>query len=158
MRRERPATPPVEPEVCKHPGTKKTWTDNEDGTHTVICSCGNYEETEEHTYDLDGNTKCKCGAERPATPPVEPEVCKHPGTKKTWTDNEDGTHTVTCSCGNYEKTEDHTYDLDGGTKCKCGATKSTTPVEPEVCKHHLNTVPKQVPTCTEAGRKSTSVL
>ena len=149
----KPTTPPVEPEVCKHPGTKKTWTDNEDGTHTVICSCGNYEETEEHTYDLDGNTKCKCGAERPATPPVEPEVCKHPGTKKTWTDNEDGTHTVTCSCGNYEKTEDHTYDLDGGTKCKCGATKSTTPVEPEVCKHHLNTVPERAPTCTEDGMK-----
>ena len=150
----KPTTPPVEPE-CKHPGTEKTWADNEDGTHTVTCSCGNYKEIEKHTYDLDGNTTCKCGATK-STPPVEPEVCKHPGTKKTWTDNEDGTHTVICSCGNYEETEEHTYDLDDNTKCKCGATKSTPPVEPEVCKHPnvKEAIPEVPATCETDGMKA----
>ena len=122
--------------------------------HGKQCSvCHEWGDIGQHVFDQPGD-KCICGLKNPKpvepSTPVEPE-CKHPGTKLSWTNNGDGTHTVTCSCGNYTKSESHTYDLDGDTKCKCGAMKPTTPVEPEVCKHHLNTVPKQVPTCTEAG-------
>ena len=123
-------------------------------THGEHClHCGEPMKVAKHTFV---NDVCKvCGAAKPTTPPVEPE-CEHPGTEKTWADNEDGTHTVTCSCGNYKEIEKHTYDLDDNTKCKCGAMKPTTPVEPEVCKHPnvKEAIPEVPATCETDGMKA----
>ena len=115
-------------------------------THGEHCRyCDTPMKVAKHTFV---NDVCKvCGATKPTTPPVEPE-CTHLGTKLSWMNNGDGTHTVTCSCGGFTKSESHTYDLDGDTKCKCGAEK---PVHTHDWKYiATNSKPA---TCKEAGFK-----
>ena len=124
--------------------------------HGYQCEvCAEWKDLENHNFNQLDNT-CICGQKN--LKPVEPTEpkCEHQGTLLRWTNKGNGTHAVTCSCGNYEKTEGHTYDLDGGTKCKCGATKSTTPVEPEVCKHPnvKEAIPEVPATCETDGMKA----
>ena len=120
-------------------------------THGEHClHCGEPMKVAKHTFV---NDVCKvCGAAKPTTPPVEPE-CKHPGTKLSWTDNQDGeTHAVFCNgCGTtIDKAAAHTWEND---VCKfCRAQKTENP-KPDECKHYLNTVPERAPTCTEDGMK-----
>ena len=120
-------------------------------THGEHClHCGDPMKVAKHTFV---NDVCKvCGAAKPTTPPVEPE-CKHPGTKLSWTDNQDGeTHAVFCNgCGTtIDKAAAHTWEND---VCKfCRAQKTENP-KPDECKHYLNTVPERAPTCTEDGMK-----
>jgi len=120
-------------------------------THGEHClHCGEPMKVAKHTFV---NDVCKvCGAAKPTTPPVEPE-CKHPDTKLSWTDNQDGdTHAVFCNgCWTtIDEAAAHAWEND---VCKfCHAKKTETP-KPDECKHYLNTVPEQAPTCTEDGMK-----
>ena len=116
--------------------------------HGKQCSvCHEWGDIGQHVFDQPGD-KCICGLKNPKpVEPTEPE-CEHKYLSYT-PDSNGHTHTITCDDCEKTWTTAHTFNEDG--KCVCGATKPSTSVEPELCKHHLNTVPKQVPTCTEAG-------
>lgn len=133
--------------------------DNGDGTHSWLCTVCKAEDPdydpwqhEAHSWvEENGIEKCgKCGAVKPVDPTPE---CDHPGTKLSWTDNQDGeTHAVFCNgCGTtIDKAAAHTWEND---VCKfCRAQKTENP-KPDECKHYLNTVPERAPTCTEDGMK-----
>ena len=79
--------------TCDHMGNNWTYTNNEDGTHKVICAdCE--EVVTEATECVYTDGKCICGAEL-----VVEEKCDHVGKEYTYANNEDGTHKVTCECG-----------------------------------------------------------
>ena len=133
--------------------------DNGDGTHSWLCTVCKAEDPdydpwqhEKHSWvEENGIEKCgKCGAVKHVDPTPE---CDHPGTEKTWTYNKDGkTHAVFCKKCNttINGTENHIWE---NGECKyCHAKKTETP-KPDECKHYLNTVPEQAPTCTEDGMK-----
>lgn len=62
-----------EAEMSKHDWKQTGIKDNGDGTHTVSYTCElnashtMSDEPEEHTYDQEDGTKCRCGAEKPVT-------------------------------------------------------------------------------------------
>ena len=128
-------------EKLKQKGTDK---------HGYQCEvCDEWKDVEDHSFNESDDT-CICGLKNPKpVEPTEPE-CEHKYLSYT-PDSNGHTHTITCDDCKKTWTTAHTFNEDG--KCVCGATKPSTSVEPEVCKHHLNTVPEQAPTCTEDGMK-----
>lgn len=103
---------------CDHVGTKYTYTNNGDGTHTTTCECGESLGTSV-CYWENATTPCACGSYKPVEP-VEPE-CDHVGTKYTYANNGDGTHTTTCECGEVLGTNDCVWE--NGKACICGSTE-----------------------------------
>ena len=114
------------PVACKHEGEQKLVPNADGKTHNAYCpnpDCNELmSENIPHSYIYENNTKCACGAEKPA--------CDHVGVQKV-VDNKDGkTHTVICpKCDEVLNTKaEHVYAEDTG-KCACGAVK------PAECKH-----------------------
>ena len=119
---------------CNH--TSQTAKDNGDGTHTFFCNdCGKELETEDHTYEAgvtsnnDGthNVNCSCGdfVTYKCYDYDGDHACDSCGYKMGClfgagvTSNNDGTHNVNCSCGNYMTVK--CLDPDGDGKCdSCG--------------------------------------
>ena len=87
-------------------------TSNNNGTHNVNCSCGNYMTVK--CLDPDGDGKCdSCGYLM---------YCNH--ISKSVKNNKNGTHTFFCrDCGEKLETEEHEYNEATGA-CVCGALKS----------------------------------
>ncbi len=122
--------------------------------HNKVSTCTEHAAVtiaENHTYDQENNTKCRCGAEKPSTPP---EPCQHtntewrtsdtqhwqfcldcetevPGTRANHTgwgnyQNNGADHTKTSTCTEHTAvtvTENHSYGANG--ECACGAKQST---------------------------------
>jgi len=131
-------------EKLKQKGTDK---------HGYQCEvCDEWKDVEDHSFNESDDT-CICGLKNPK--PVEPTEpkCEHQGTLLRWIDNKDGkTHAVLCNgCWTtIDEAAAHAWEND---VCKfCHAKKTETP-KPDECKHYLNTVPEQAPTCTEDGMK-----
>ena len=119
---------------CDH--ISQTAKDNGDGTHTFFCNdCGKELETEDHTYEAgvtsnnDGthNVNCSCGdfVTYKCYDYDGDHACDSCGYKMGClfgagvTSNNDGTHNVNCSCGNYMTVK--CLDPDGDGKCdSCG--------------------------------------
>ena len=121
--------------------------------HGYQCEvCAEWKDLENHNFNQLDNT-CICGQKN--LKPVEPTEpkCEHQGTLLRWIDNKDGkTHAVLCNgCWTtIDEAAAHAWEND---VCKfCHAKKTETP-KPDECKHYLNTVPEQAPTCTEDGMK-----
>ena len=88
------------------------YTDKRTGKHSAICTVCEYEIMEDHEYE---NDICKdCKAVKPQE--NDEEECEH--SFGNYKDNNDGTHTGTCSkCGEEQK-EEHTYENSVCTDCK----------------------------------------
>lgn len=103
------------PETTEHEWSD--WSDNKDGTHTRSCRC-NASETKDCTYD-DGVVTTPSTHYEEGVKAFTCNVCGHtktePVAKTTehewsdWTDNNDGTHTRSCRCGE-DETTDCAYD------------------------------------------------
>ena len=121
---------------CGHVGAgNQKVVDNGDGTHNAVCViCGEIASANiKHDFIYENNTKCLCGA-------VKPADCKHEGSQKL-VDNGDGTHNAYCpnpDCNelmsaniphSYLYDENDKYVEEGGIKCLCGAVKDVD------CKH-----------------------
>lgn len=125
------------------------WTDNNNGTHTGVCSVCKAEVLEEHTYKDGKCSKCNCEEKQKDEECTHTyewknnnsqhwEECSKCGKVKSgslvghiynsYTDNLDGTHTTCCTVCKYKLTEAHKYE---NNKCtKCNAEK-----EEEACEH-----------------------
>ncbi len=101
-------------------------TTNNDGTHNINCSCGNFIAVD--CFDNDGDGKCdSCGYQKYPS-------CNHEG--GAWTSNNDGTHTSSCACG--ENTiSGPCYDLGSGKCYMCGYEF---PSEEPECEHEYKGV------------------
>ena len=100
-----------------------TLTDNGNGTHSKICTCGAVQDgtTANHSYtwNIDGDNHkkvCECGAIEAGTAGTHSYAL---------TDNGNGTHSKICTCGDIEdgSTASHSY-VEG--KCECGAIEPHT--------------------------------
>ena len=115
------------PEEVEHVHDYSAWGQN-DTQHWKYCPTDSEEEAdsrESHNYNQDGNTKCICGATKPA------EEHQHSYTK--W-DKDDTQHWKYCPADNAidESTmADHAYTFESNTKCVCGAFKPLVDDEPD---------------------------
>lgn len=117
---------------CNHIGKTYTYTNNNDGTHTVICkNCGEVaNEAEKCTYT---NGTCVCGAK-----------CSHVKTKVHYESKVDNNgkcvHSLVCSCGYVYYTQP-CKTICGSDKCIiCGGKVNApvTPEEPETEEHECD--------------------
>ena len=135
--------------------TINTWTDNNNGTHSGTCTVCNYKSTKTHTYDANNvctacgattQTECEHDYEMKNNSTEHWEECKKCHITKdgsienhnvaVWRDNNDGTHSGTCTKCNYTKTTAHEYS--GNTCTKCGSTKATECEHNWVMKNNVN--------------------
>ena len=101
---------------CEHNGLQYVKDNGDEKTHKVTCECGEViSEATAHTYDING--VCACGAIH---------ICHY---EAGVTSNNDGTHNINCTCGDYVQVG--CLDNDGDGKCdSCGYVKYVAPEAP----------------------------
>lgn len=130
------APPATEPPTTTPPGTEhihsfSSWQKVDDTDHTRSCACG-ATETEAHNFNfVENGDGTKTGTCSKCNHSITVESDVHVCAFGSWTDNGNGTHSRSCSCGAKE-TDDHSFtgswtDNGNGThsrSCICGAKET----------------------------------